>query len=300
MKATRRQELKTNELALFLKDVREFLSTYGNYFVGGLVVIALIALGYVYMTRSAAQALADARREISSLPFATDDEVRDSVAKLKRLASENDSETLILDALRRRAVMAMNRAHAADDGTPSSEFLDMARDAYEEMLQRFPDRHLDLGAALIGLATIEEDLFILDDDLAHKEEARGFLERIRDNANLNGTPFQTIALERLNALDQTFVQVVMVDTSRQTGTTADPGFKLSGELPSAGRVAAEQTSIPLPDQDTVDTAAPETVPQPQPEPESTEAPGEAAEQPTLDSTGGVSADSEPPPDENTE
>jgi hypothetical protein len=211
MKTTRRQELKSNELAQFLEDAREFFRTYGNYVVGAVAVVALVLLGYVYMTRSAAQSLADATQQMRSLPLDTDQDVRDSVAKLRQLAAENQDEDFIMGALRWRAGRAMDRAHAADDGTPSREFLDMARAAFNEVLERHPDRTLDVGGALIGLATIEEDLFILDDDLAHKEAARRFLEQIRDNQDLNGTPFQTIALDRLNALDETFVQVVMIE-----------------------------------------------------------------------------------------
>ena len=247
MKTTRRQDLKSNELAQFLEDAREFFRTYGNYVVGAVAVVALVLLGYVYMARSAAQALADATQQMRSLPFDTDQEVRDSVAKLRQLAAENEDEGFAIDALRRRAGMAMNRAHAAADGTPSREFLDMARAAFEEMLQRHPDRALDVGAALIGLATIEEDLFILDDDLAHKEAARRFLEQVRDDQDLNGTPFQTIALERLNALDETFVQVVMVE--KPVVPAAAPG--------SAGGEAASPDMTPPELGESVERKAPE-------------------------------------------
>jgi hypothetical protein len=284
MKAARRQELKANELQQFLKEAGEFFRKYGNYFVGALVVIALIALGYVYMTRSAAQALADARQEMNSLPFATDEEVRDSIAKLERLASENDSETFVVDTLRRRAGMAMNRAQAADDGTPSEEFLGLARTAYEEILQQFPERHLDVAAALIGLATIEEDLFVLDDDLTHKDAAREYLERIRDNPNLNGTPFQTVALDRLNALDETFVQVVMVEAAPEPA--ADSPFKLSDELPSTTPPAEGGA------EDAADT------PPPQPAGGATETPAVPTEEPDAAVPDASTAETEPPPGEN--
>ncbi len=177
MKATRRQELKTNELARMLEDAREFLRVRGNYLVGGLVVVAIAALGYVYMNRSAAQALADANRQVDTLPFGTDAEVKDSIEKLKALAAEHDdNEAFVMNTLRRRAAFAMRRAHVAEDGTLSKEFLDVAAEAYHAIVDRFGHRSLDVAAAHCGLATIEEDLFILDNDPAHKEAAPAFVK----------------------------------------------------------------------------------------------------------------------------
>ncbi len=301
MKATRRHELKSNELAQFLEDARDFFSKYGNYFVGGLVVIALIVLGYVYMTRSAEQALADATREMRSLPFATDDEVRDSVGKLIRVASENEDQVFIPETLRRRASMAMNRAQAADDGTPSAEFLEMARAAYQEVIERYPGRSLDVAAALIGLATIEEDFFILDDDLAHKDACRGFLEQIRDNAELNGTPFQTVALERLNALDRTFVQVVMVDAPPVAVTLPGGTEGLSvnpGTLPTAGGDTAGITTPANPGGTAPDEGATKSSAAPSPAADAADA--EAADPPPADSPEDTATEPEEPREEEPE
>lgn len=246
MKTTRRQELKTNELLETLRDARDFFDRHGNYVVGAVVVAAVAVLVYVYKDRSASQTLANARQEMRALPFTTDDEVRSSVAALERLAGESKNDGFIRETLRRRAALAISRADAADDGTPSAEFLEMARSAYQTVLERYPNRVLDYGAALTGLATIEEDLFILDQDLSHKEKARQYLELVRDNEALNGMPFQSIALERLNALDQTFVQVAMVDAPRPAPTPEDlvgPPASLAPPV-STGAAAVSASQAP--------------------------------------------------------
>ncbi|MHC4610009.1 MAG: hypothetical protein ACYS7M_06640 [Planctomycetota bacterium] len=170
MKASRRQELRTNDLAQYLEDMRDFFRSYGNYLAIGAVVIAAIVLVWFYQKRSTSEALTAAIKQMRTLPFSTDEEVRSSVKKLQQMATESKNEGLIVLTLRSRAEMAMSRAHAAEDGTPSTEFLDLAEAACKEVLDRFPDRSLDVGPALSILATIEEDRFVLDSDPAHKED----------------------------------------------------------------------------------------------------------------------------------
>ncbi|MHC4064320.1 MAG: hypothetical protein ACYSUI_07445 [Planctomycetota bacterium] len=211
MKASRRQELRTNDLAQYLEDMRDFFRSYGNYLAIGAVVIAAIVLVWFYQKRSTSEALTAAIKQMRTLPFSTDEEVRSSVKKLQQMATESKNEGLIVLTLRSRAEMAMSRAHAAEDGTPSTEFLDLAEAACKEVLDRFPDRSLDVGPALSILATIEEDRFVLDSDPAHKEAARGYLERVRDDDQFTGTPLLGVALERLNDLEETFVPVVIAE-----------------------------------------------------------------------------------------
>lgn len=211
MKTGRRQELRANDLAQMLQDLRDSFRAYGNYVVGGLVIIGAVILVWFYLQYSASEALAEATRQVQALPYNTDAEVRSSVSKLNELAAEIDDGPFLAEALQRAAAMAMSRAQAGEDGTPSAEFLDMAADAYQELLERLPHRTLEKGVALFGLATIEADRFVLDRDLSHQDKARQYLERIRDAAEFNGTPLKTLALEQLNTLDDLFVVVALAD-----------------------------------------------------------------------------------------
>ena len=209
MKATRRQELKANDLAQTIEDMREFFRQRGNYVLIGVVAVAVIAVIWVYVQFSATKALADAKREMGTLSASTDDEAKDTIARLEEIAAGAKDQNLVVETMRRRAAIAMHRAQAAEDGTPSTEFLDLARAAYDDILERFPNRDLDVGVALSGLATIEENLFVLDGDPAHKEAARKYLDRIIERPGLNQTPVQLLAVDRKNSLDQTFVQVAL-------------------------------------------------------------------------------------------
>ncbi|MCP4251042.1 MAG: hypothetical protein GY778_28730 [bacterium] len=209
MKATRRQELKSNELAQTLDDIRAFLRRYGNYLgIGGAVVLALLAVWF-FQSRSAGAARTAALQQMTRLPFTTDEEVRSSIKTLQTLATETTDAPFVIQTLRWRALMAVSRAQAAPDGTPAPEFLDLAEEAYQEILDGYPERHLDVAQALCGLATIEEDRFVLDGDLSHRDQAQAYLERLRDGAEYAGLPMVSVALDRLNASEETFTTIVL-------------------------------------------------------------------------------------------
>ena len=228
MKAGRRQELRSNELAQYLEELRDFFRRYATYLMIGAVVIAAVLLVWIYQKHSTSEALTTAIKQMRAMPSSTDEEVRSSIEKLERLASESGNEAVVVQTLRRRAAMAMRRAHAAEDGKPSVEFLDLAEAAYQGVLNRFPNRSLDVGVALCGLASIEEDRFVLDSDPAHQEAARRYLQRIRDDGQLTGTPIVSVALARLNTLDETFLPIVI---AAALPTTAVPSLEGPSEGP---------------------------------------------------------------------
>ncbi len=243
MKTARRQELKHNELAEGLEQLRHSFSAYGNYIVGGLVLIAVIVLGVVYVSRSAEQARATAAKKVRELPAATDEDVRKADVELRKIAADASGSSLAMIAIRRRAYTAMSRAHAAADGTPSAEFLDLAQDAYQEIIDQHPDKVLDVASALLGLATIEQDRFVLDQDSSHKGAVLKYLERILDDKALIGTPFQTAASDRKNTLDSVFVTVAMVDAPVQP-LAPPPGLNIPA--PQTGLPSADTTPVQPP------------------------------------------------------
>ena len=93
------------------------------------------------------------------------------------------------------------------ENPPDEEFNAMARRAFEHLLDRFPDSPLAIGRARCGLATVEENAFVLDGDLSHKERALAHLRAIIDDEALSLTPFVRIAADRIETLDETFTPV---------------------------------------------------------------------------------------------
>ncbi len=75
------------------------------------------------------------------------------------------------------------------------------------MLKLFGDNPLAIGIACTGLATVEENWFVLDGDLAHREKAEAYLVKIIDNPIVSALPFMRMAMDRRKALDETFTRV---------------------------------------------------------------------------------------------
>ena len=90
---------------------------------------------------------------------------------------------------------------------PDPTLTTWAERAFQDLLERFPNNPLGVGVALSGLATVEENRFVLDEDLSHKARAREYLVRIIDHELLAGMPFQRIAVDRRKSLDAVFSRV---------------------------------------------------------------------------------------------
>jgi hypothetical protein len=164
-----------------------------------------------------------------------------------------DEEQFLAEALQGWASMAMRRAHASEDGTPSAEFLDSAADAYQQILARLPHRRLEKGASLLGLATIEADRFVLDRDPSRQAKAREYLERVRDAEEFNGTPLKSLALDQLNELDNVFVVVALAEPLPPALTPLPPTGPI---LPPVGTPAQLDSfgRAPVPDDGRTESA----------------------------------------------
>jgi hypothetical protein len=232
MKAERRQELKTNELGAFLLDAGDWAQSHATQ-LGGAAAIAIIAIvGMKFLEMSRASAVDKAILSIADLNF--DVSAADSsFSALNDIIEDASSRDVKMVALTRKAAAAMNLVRA--DGNFHPQYLDKAAEAYEELAKAFPDRMPVVGMALGVLATIEEDRFLVDGDLKHKEKAKEYLTRLVNEPPFKGTPFQTAAAQRLGMIDDIF-QVI---------TLADP-------LPEAKKVATDgpnanqPTAVPRP------------------------------------------------------
>ena len=122
------------------------------------------------------------------------------------LVRESHDDRFILSALIEQCGSALRSANS-EEAVPDQQLNDLAREAFELLLERFPDNPLAFGAAHMGLATVEENAFVLDGDSQRKEAARRHLNAITQNPDLHTMPFYQAAQERRDALDDTFSAV---------------------------------------------------------------------------------------------
>ncbi len=241
MKSERRHELRENDLAHYLSVARDYLDENGGRV--GLVVFAVIAVVAVatFTMRSRAVELEDVWRRKNQLTFQDVETGRESLRALRSLASETTDEHLAMTCLVEGGKQALRLTREVP-WPPDKELNEQAASSLGDLLSKFGDNPIAAGVALSGLATVEENRFLIDHDYSHKDKAREYLTRIIDDPRLNGMPFQKLAIDRRKSLDDTFVliqfdnpqpepapEVEPADGADQADTVNDAGVDLVGE-----------------------------------------------------------------------
>lgn len=203
MDAERRHHLRENDLAHGLTVTRDFFEQHSKQItVVAVTALALFAIGS-FVVRSRAESHEDIWRQKHELKFENAQMGLQSVDRLLSLANETSDQRFIMDALTEAGRQALRLAKEAPF-PPDRQLNDRARTAFEELMRRFPREPLALGVALTGLATVEENEYVLDHNLAHKEKAKQHLTRLSTEAQFAVLPFQRMGLDRLKNIDNVF------------------------------------------------------------------------------------------------
>lgn len=234
MKASRRHELKENELAHMIESAKTFFDERGKSIL--LVVVAAAAVIWIasFGLRSRATQHADEWARKMALEFDSTDleKGRGALQSLASLARESSDKALVLSALIDQGTFALDLASGVES-PPDLGLNDQAKQAFERLLSEYRGNPLAEGIARCGLATVAENAFALDGQSAHKQTALGHLEAVRDNTDaFTGTPFMTIALERLNNLDEVFTKIDFAPPLPPLVTVAEPDPTV-GDLPQS-------------------------------------------------------------------
>jgi len=211
MKSERRHELRENDLVHFLSSTREYVEQNGGRVA--LIAIAIIGVAGVaaFAVRSRAAAMEDVWLQRAKLSYNTPDEGRQSLATLRELTQQVSDPKFIMDSLMDQGRSALNLAQQVPD-PPDPEFNKSAQTAFQSLLDKFPDNAMAVGVGLLGLATVEENAFVIDGTTAHKDKAYELLSQIIGDRKLNGLPAQTIATRRREALDATFSRITLASS----------------------------------------------------------------------------------------
>jgi hypothetical protein len=188
--------------------------------------------------RSRAVASENLWRRVGQLSFDDAEQGKQALADLKALVQTASEDGFVISGLQDIGLQAL-RLSQKSDIPPDRELNETARDAFTQILERYPQRAVAVGLAHSGLATVEENLFVLTGDSQHKVRAAEHLNKIIDNALLNGMPFQRLAIDRRNALDTTFTDVRFVMNDPADGAAP------SSELPSIGDDGFNQLPLEL-------------------------------------------------------
>lgn len=210
MKAERRHELKESDLGHTLTAARSYLDRNGRQIGIAVIVVAAVIAAIAFGVRSRAAAIEDVWRRKGQLSFENLKVGRESLNALATMTQAVTDERFVFASLMEQGQQALRLAQRVEV-PPDFELNEQAGRAFEELLKFSGDNPLAIGIAYSGLATVEENWFVLDGDLAHKEKAEEYLVKIIDNPALSALPFVRMAMDRRKALDETFTKVEFAD-----------------------------------------------------------------------------------------
>lgn len=231
MKAQRRHDLKENDLAHALEVGRHYLDENGRRLGLAVVVVSAVIAVTALSVRSQTSAKEDRWRRLGELAFDTPETGRDSLVTLAALIEEASDPKFARKSLILQGQESLKLALKVA-APPDSEFNESARRAFTQLRDRFADNPMSVALAHLGLATVEENAFMLDADAAHKEAARQHLALVVDDSRFDLLPFKRMAKDRLAGLDQTFTRATFDDPLPQEAEAdIDPADPAEVDVP---------------------------------------------------------------------
>ena len=239
MKQSRRKELKTNELSLYLQQLYESAQRNSTYILGGLVAIVLILVIGLYIQHSRHQARADASRRFGELSSADPTTQPALIDEALALADEREGDPIGGLARALAADMAYRRAMALNTNQRDerAKLLDRAAENYQLLVQAGPKQQNLFVRAHLGLAAVEETRIV---------EGNGKIEtaaeHYREVLNVGPTAFTELAREKLETLPQRTKKIHLVASrpaeSAPATSTAPAATRPATTAPAAGQPTA--------------------------------------------------------------
>ncbi len=241
MKHTRRKELKTNELSVYLQQIYEAAARNATYLIGGVVVVVLVLVIGLLVQRNRNRAELDAWNsysEIRSGDVVSDPALLDRARGLAAGYGDNsDLGPLVLEL---QASLGHQRSLSTTrpvENAPEIKLLKEARGSYERLLEKFGQRADVAARARMSLASVEETLLVAGQ--GNIQTVRKHYQQVID---AEPNPYQDIARDLLANLEERVARLEIVAPA---------------ELPASEPAA---TTKPAPDTKPAPAAKPATMP----------------------------------------
>ena len=229
MKTQRRQELKANDLSVYLQQVSEYFSKHaGMITVVSIGVIAVVAAA-VFASRTAVHHREYAWEAFNSAAIASRTPGPERATWQKEMIASweaiiDDYGDTDVGPLARYQIIqfCLRQFLDSETGDMRGQLLDTAEKHCNSTLKAAGSNTTLKATALNALSAIEQNRYVLDGDLAHKATAKSYLERIRNGREFVGTAFQDDVLTRLNQFDGLWHPLVLVDPPVVDPPVVDP------------------------------------------------------------------------------
>jgi hypothetical protein len=229
MKTQRRQELKANDLSVYLQQISEYFNKHaGIITVVSIGVIAVLAAA-VFANRTAVRHREYAWEAFNSATLASRTPGPERATwQTEILASweaivDDYGDTDVAPLARYQIIQfCLGQFLESETGDLRGQLLDTAEKHCNSTLNSAGSNTTLKATALNALSAIEQNRYVLDGDLAHKETAKSYLERIRNGPEFVGTAFQDDVLARLNEFDSLWHPLILLDPPPEPEPIAVP------------------------------------------------------------------------------
>lgn len=195
MKAQRRHDLQANSLADNLVEIVEYLKQQSQAILVAVAAVVVILVGIWYWQYSTAMRRAQGWQNLENLVSSNVQQDPQYIDKLEQVAASSRDQGLRAMAYAQLGNELLGQATFG--GQPADKAADLrqrAQAAFAEALKNAGGHAKTAAIAHLGLAAIAADT-------GDAGMARQYLEAVRDDANLKGTPYPSQATAQLDALD---------------------------------------------------------------------------------------------------
>jgi tetratricopeptide (TPR) repeat protein len=194
MKATRRQELKHNELADYLQQVYAYAQEKSQAIIIVLVA-AVVVLAATWYWRASAQARqAEGWQTMLILLSTSKQEDPQVLDKMEQVATSYSDKRLKAMAWAQLGNRLMAEATMAESPQLAQEYVQRAETAFQNVLSQTPNQAYPVAIAQLGLGSIAANRGDFD-------AAKRYYEMVGNSEQLKDTPFPGQASAALTALE---------------------------------------------------------------------------------------------------
>jgi hypothetical protein len=240
MKHSRRQELRKNDLSVWLQNAVDWINQNANYIIGiaGVVIAVMLISWYLrHQARTVEAAGWSEYYEIAEGQGVEEMEVL--LRRASALADDfEDDRNLGPLALELQADLLYSEALDMIEPDKKSERLEQfkkAGDLYQTVISRYGRRTDVVARATMSLAAAKENLVVLGD--GNKDEVRDLYQKVVD---LPHTAFEPIAEERLKTLDDRLAKLEIVATQPAGAEITQTLDDMPSTTPASSTLGDEQ------------------------------------------------------------
>ncbi len=194
MKATRRQELRTNTLAEQLNDIVQYIQAKSQAII--VAVVAVIAvLGVAWYWQQSAQSRRTEGWQTMLILLTTSKQQDPQVLdKMEQVAGSYGDPKLKAMAYAQLGNRLLEEASVAADAKVAQDLAQQAEKDFQTVLSQTPDQQIPAAIAQMGLATLAAGKGDFDTAKRHYEE-------VGNNEQLKNTPYPAQASTGLTAME---------------------------------------------------------------------------------------------------